>query len=212
MAGMTFSEREAMAEIKTRLEAEGYEVVLEPGPNRLPRSLDGVRPDAVATGRDPRLLVEVAGGRGPRERERLIRMRQAVAALPDWELRVFYYPEQGADVAPLAGNVIEEVIDRVERLSSADPQAALLLAWSGLEAAARSHLPLDDPRALSPSMLIDALVSLGHVDQPGGQRLSEIAKLRNAIAHGQLDRHADPSEVRFLTDTIRSFGPEAHAA
>ena len=67
-ASLSIAEREALATVEQRLADIGYTVVREPGPAALPDFMRGFQPDAIATGKDPSLLIESLPGAAPRAR------------------------------------------------------------------------------------------------------------------------------------------------
>ena len=88
------AEYTALERIAPLLRAEGYEVIAEPGPADLPPFLADRRPDAIAVGKRPSLLVEVFRTEGNKEAGRISELRSLVRDRDDWELRIFY-PKSG---------------------------------------------------------------------------------------------------------------------
>src|SRR5579863_7864070 len=120
---------------------KGYTVVREPSPQQLPSFLQGLRPDAIATGASPSLVIEVASGQGPCKERLLHRLKSALDGHEDWRLEVVYVGSEGTPMAPASVEAAEAALQRVRVLAPSDPKAALLLAWAAIEAIGRLLSP-----------------------------------------------------------------------
>jgi uncharacterized protein YutE (UPF0331/DUF86 family) len=75
----------------------------------------------------------------------------------------------------------------------------LLLAWGVFEALSRKLVPDEFVRPQSPGRLIQTLASLGHLTFDNEKLLRRLAKVRNAVIHGELSESAEYEDVeRFL--------------
>ena len=68
--------------------SKGYEVSLQPGPDQLPPSLAGYRPDFVARKGDETVVVEIKSRPTSRREPPLESLAKAVRALPGWRLEL----------------------------------------------------------------------------------------------------------------------------
>ena len=123
------------------LAERGYDVLFRPAPHLLPPALRGLSPDAIAIGREPKLVVMVTDDSG-KDSARINAAKAAMGQMEDWALHLFVYrPANHDEPAPVAPGDIRSTISRVRRLSALDPDAALLVGWSCLEALARMLRP-----------------------------------------------------------------------
>lgn len=184
------SERVALDALEPRLVKQGYRLIREPGPNDLPEFLQRLRPDAVALGGPPNLLIEVLSNSGPSkaniEAQKVERLRRLIDDHADWRLEVVYARSSGAtpNQAP-----VDQILRRLEEVRQNTPNetsGALLLAWSLLEAVVRRLEPEKAATGLSPGSMIELLLSLGYLVQSEASTLRASGQLRNAIAHGDL--------------------------
>ena len=192
------AERIALDRIVPLLQSEGYEVIPAPSPADLPPFLAGRRPDAIAIGKHPSLLVEVFRKDGKRELAKVRELQSHLKGHDDWELRVFYFSSLEPTLQPVPNAASMDAIQAARSVSAIEPRAALLLAWSIMEAVARETIETTGSRALNPSALVNLLVSEGYIDQDQANKMFRLAKLRSEVAHGQLDCTTTPENVSWL--------------
>jgi hypothetical protein len=198
-AAMAFTqERQRADEVARRLVAEGYDVVIEPGLDDLPPDIARLRPDLLARRGDERVIVEVQ----PREpggsaRPRIEALAKAVGARPAWKFELVVVPEDraagpGQEWSPAE---IRARVDEARKLAAAGHgEAALMLAWSACEAAARA-LALDEELEVQrwlPSAMFRQLVHAGLLDNGDLQTIEDAWIARNRLTHG-LSGIGDPS-------------------
>jgi hypothetical protein len=179
---------------------KGYTLVREPSPQQLPPFLQGFRPDAIATGAAPSLVIEIASGQGPAKASRLHRLHSALDGHQDWRLEVVYVGSEGAPIKPASVEATGAALAQAKTLATAEPKAALLLAWAAIEAAGRALEPSLSEFSLGALALVDLLVGYGHVSQEDGVALRRLALQRNAIAHGALDVSPSVDDIATLAE------------
>ena len=192
------AERIALDGAFASLRSEGYEVITEPGRNDLPPFLADRRPDAIATGKHPSLLVEVFPKKGNKEPTKIQELRSLLRGHDDWDLRVIYFSSLEQALAPVSNDVAASAIRAARKVSATEPRAALLLAWSAVEAVAREKIETTGSRALNPNSLVNLLVSEGYIDQTQANQMFNLSKMRMQIAHGQLDCEATAEDVAWI--------------
>lgn len=197
-----------LVKVAARFRAQGYEVLLEPRFEDLPSFLAGTfSPDLLARRGDESLVVEVSGVAKPNLAEAVMRTE----AQPGWRF-ILVVPAaiDGGDAReiPAGGDDIRRRLDAPSRLlSEGEPIAALLLAWSLFEAAARRRFALDgaaEGRALAAGALLRRLVHLGYLGQDA-MELDELVRARDRAAHGDLSVAVEPqalARVRALTEEL----------
>jgi hypothetical protein len=202
----TGSNREAavLQILLPRLEAEGYEVFIQPSPKLLPPFMQGYRPDAIAVKPGRNLAIEIqTGGKERGDATSLERARALFYGHEDWEFRVLYAPSEGSDAdlspGPQSKAAIAAALDRLPSLyDQGGAVAALLTGWSAFEAAARHLMPEDFERPQPPSLMLETLASRGAVTPDEADLLRRLGRLRNQAAHGKLDIVMTESELEQL--------------
>lgn len=199
-----------LRDLAPQLQAEGYEVYLQPGPSLVPAFLASVRPDAIAIGNGKKILIELVTSdtAGQRKTEELARL---VKGHPDWELRVLVATPatQKGTLRIQSGEEVLQSLAEVRQLNKqGHPAAALLLAWGTFEAVARRLMSEVFEKPQTPGRLVQYLAQEGYVGPSEGDMLRVLAATRNEIIHGNL--HARPSEgdVAFLADLLERLAAE----
>lgn len=195
MEAATYAEKIALDDAEPRLRRRGYKLIRKPSEEQLPDFLGGYRPDAIALGPSPSLVIEVKQRRSSSSDAQIRRIQQILKDRDDWQLDVIYISPVGVPLRNIEREYIQKTIDDVRRLASLDSRASLLLGWAVLEAVARSLEPDMGKRSMSAGTLTDLLVSMGHLSQDDGALLRKLGQLRNEIAHGQVDQDPDESNV-----------------
>ena len=213
---MTVSAYEAESIALDRLEpllaAKGYRMIRSPGVRDLPPFLAGRRPDAIAVGRKPCLLIEVFGKDGPAALKKVKDLRSLLKGQEDWDLNVYYFSSMEPAVAPVSEATAAGAAAAARNVVETEPRAALLFAWSILEAAARVRMDAANHRPLNPHVLVNLLVGEGYVDQDTGARLFRMAKVRSQVAHGQIDIAPRAEDVHFLLAVAEDVSGNLQAA
>ena len=196
------AERIALDRVVPLLRSEGYEVIPEPGPADLPPFLSDRQPDAIAIGKHPSLLVEVFRKEGNRELTRIRELRSLLRGHDDWELRVFYFSSLEPSLEPVPNAATVNAIQAARDVSATEPRAAILFAWSIIEAVAREKIETTGSRALNPNALVNLLASEGFIDQNQANEMFRLSKVRSQIAHGQLNCVATEEEVSWILSIV----------
>jgi len=200
----TTIEREALDEMERRLTERGYVMQREPGAAALPAFLGRFRPDAIATGKTPNLLIEVIAQTGSQEVDvtKVKQLQQLLNGQPDWRLEVVYARSSSPSLEPASIEAIRQRFDDVRRLAVADPPAALVVGWSLLEALARILQPKHAERALDSATTVELLASLGYVDTSAAASLRAAGRVRNLVAHGDVSAVVGGADVEDLLGVV----------
>ena len=201
-------ERTALERIMPLLQAEGYEVIADPGPAELPPFLAGKRPDAIAVGKRPSLLVEVFRKDGNKEAAKISELRSLVKERDDWALRVFYFSSLEPTLGPVPSTTAVAAIEAARNILATEPRAAILFAWSILEAAAREKIESAGPRPLNPNTVVNLLTGEGYIDQEQARELFRLSELRLRMAHGQIDCAVTTEDVSHLLSVAERIGQD----
>ena len=217
MTDQSVAERHILALLREKYEEDGFTFVVHPSSELLPSAFGGYRPDAIALKESEKIAIEV-GSRaptGPNPVEIKERVRQA----DGWKLRIVYPGDVEPDVSFSRSREFHLAERRAELTALRDAghmEAAILYAWSVLEAAMAARLSgrvnRDTDRPLSTLSLIAQLETLGEVERADSKQLRALLALRNALAHGDYDRRPTAGDLDALLSIIDRLSPVDHAA
>lgn len=203
-------DRLVLDRLKETYEHQGYQFFIEPLPQILPTFLGGFRPDAIALKPGENHVIEVKLGRRAGEERRLETLAKLVAGQPGWQLKVFYEGERPEDTLqfnlPTRSQIDTQLTEAEQLAVAGHHKAALLLAWSVLEAIARAraaHEGTVSQRPFSPAQTVQSLEMAGIIDRKTGEDLRAKAQLRNLAAHGDLGAEVDADAVDGLLRLLR---------
>lgn len=188
--------QEAAARAVQRLREQGWDVLVEPGPEALPEALAGFRPDLLARRGDEHVLVEIRSRRQPPDLD-MVTLAERVAALPGWRLDLVYVPDNPA----VAGHEqLRRWVQSAQDLAQSSPEAALLLGWSATEGLLHQlaePLGVDTDQA---GRLLATLASLGELEHDEHDELRRAWEARNALAHGRV---GPPVTARLVQELVQ---------
>ncbi|TXN43690.1 hypothetical protein [Methylobacterium sp. WL7] len=186
-------------------EKRGWKFYIQPSPQVIPEFLKGYRPDALGIGPDGGVVIEIKARRHDAQGESLAKIANLVEAQKGWEFRVFYVAppvEVRTDLsAPTASELASGIAEARTLLESGHERAALVIAWSLLEAIARLVTPQGETtraRPLSPVQAVQTLAEMGYLKEVDARRLRELTSLRNAVVHGGLKTVVPANDVAQL--------------
>jgi uncharacterized protein YutE (UPF0331/DUF86 family) len=196
-----------MRRLMSELQAEGYEVYLEPTTSILPTFLHNFRPDAIAIKGDKKLIIEVVTSQTAQQKKTRV-LANLVSLHPDWELRII--PISTAEsLQAQSAERIERVINEVRELhQSGHVSAALILAWATFEAIARRLVPGTFDKPQTPGRIVNILAQEGYVGPADADRLRSLAKSRNALVHGNFQVEASMADIEFFLQVLERLTAE----
>jgi hypothetical protein len=185
------------------LEASGYTVYLQPAPSILPKELGSLRPDAIAIGKKPNLVLELTR-EGRKYLERVERLQKAISGNKDWQLQLLFTgakPSEEFDTLPLA--YIGNTLDHIVSVAKEDARPALLMCWAYFEALARSLEPKSFAKPQSPGRVVEQLASMGYIGAKDADFLRSMAEKRNKFVHGQLSIIVKIEDIQRFIELIK---------
>jgi hypothetical protein len=210
-------------QVAERYRAQGYDVVVRPGPDALPPFARDFEVEIVARRADGNVLASAKAS--PSELEaapNLSRYVEIIEKQPGWRYDVFVLgpaPEAkpaARDVKEPSEREIAASLDDAERMLRAGfVSQSIIAAWAALESAMRHRLRSRGNEAgwgTSPRTMLNELVSSGDISHGTLQELEGLFHLRNVIVHGFSAPAVEPSSVRFLVDTARRLLAESAPA
>ena len=185
-------DRITVEEVAQQYRDRGYKVVVQPDVTERPDFVREYQPDIIATSQAESVVIEVKDWVTPVDKDRLQAIAKRVESRPGWKFIVVSPGEvrRGAP-GPVLNDLSEAQINGLlvqvgELRASRHLTAALVMAWSALEASMRraaeaNEIPLRRPDTLE---LMRELVSNGVLERNRYREISEAFRLRSAVAHG----------------------------
>lgn len=191
------AELEMLRRVVPELEAEGFDVYVQPSKPLVPPFLADFHPDLIAFRDDKNLVVEVMR-RSPQASKQLERLAALIEPQKKWELRVFW-AEPTSDVKDLEIQPVDAIRARVAELSgiaaNGHTEPAMLMAWATFEAVGRALLAKQLGRPQTPGRLVQVLAQEGYLTPSEADKLREIGTKRNKLIHGELQVSISEKEL-----------------
>lgn len=196
-------ESDLLAATSRTLAEQGYSVVIEPGAEFLPDGMKRLHPDAIAIGRDPKLVIEIARER-PADARRIAELQRLLRGEPGWKLHLIL-DRASADpiLTKVSDDDIASMLERAPSVARIDGRAALMMGWAALEALGRERRPDEFGPPQSPARIIERLASNGTVTPSEADVLRGLARKRDALVHGDLVHTVDEAEIAMFVDLLR---------
>jgi hypothetical protein len=188
---------EVLQRLVPELEAEGYEVYVQPNRPLIPAFLGSFSPDVVALRPGKNLVIEVLKP-SQGASQKLDQLTALFQNQRDWELRVVWILPS-SDTASLQVQDRDAIQTRImqikELASTGHAEPAVLLAWATFEALARAVAPERFARPQTPGRILQVLASDGYLTPSEADALRALAQKRNRLIHGELNIHISDQEI-----------------
>ncbi len=203
MADLTVQEKELLRinEIAKAYQEKGYEVLLQPQEHQLPDFLKQFQPDLIVHKGNEHIVVEVKSRGQFSQSSQVNELAKTVQKEVGWKFElVLLGPENSLSVGEASPLTAEEIhakmLDAITFMHNGHLEAALLIAWSLVEAALRTLAMKEGIEAEKaiPTYLLKQLTYEGIISRESYRFLIDIQQTRNAIAHG-----FKPSQLKFET-------------
>jgi hypothetical protein len=183
-------EQRRARQLAREYEKRGYEVIVGPKREQLPRFFGSYRPDLIATKKNQQVAVEVKSRRSLSSSKQLAEIAKSIEQHPNWRLELVV--TNPTDVEDEVGSYLDVGISKRWLADARDlfrqkkDEAAILIGWSAAEAALRTiALNENVPHKQGGiGYLLKLLYSRGLVNRGDFQILDEIGNIRSHIAHG----------------------------
>jgi uncharacterized protein YutE (UPF0331/DUF86 family) len=196
------SEVAYLESLRSRYEAEGYELTIAPDQSILPSFFGSYAPDALAQKGDKKIAIEVKSRQSQAAQSRLQDIRRLLEGHPDWQLSVLYIeggPPSSVMIPAMPPASIRKGMTDVRTLSEQGfLSPAFVMAWSLLEATYHSLSADKHGKPSTPGTVVQALAMNGHISAEIEQELRKLIPLRNRIVHGDLQIEPSKENVELL--------------
>jgi hypothetical protein len=184
-------ERATVERVAQEYRDKGYQVVVQPDATERPDFIREYQPDIIARSPRETVVIEVKNWVSAAERDQLQAIAKRVEGRPGWRFVVVSPGDVGGAPGPeltdLQEPQIVQLLNQATNLrADGQIQAALLVAWSALEAAMRRAAEANaiELRRSDPWAVMRELVSNGVLDRQRYRDISDVLRVRSAIAHG----------------------------
>lgn len=211
-------ESSALQDLRRSSEARGLTFYVKPPRKVVPDFLGNYQPDAIARGSDGGIIIQVKHRRSWEGETQLAELSERISRQKGWEFRVIYLNPAVDGVLlikkPTWAQLYAALRESEALAAGGHYAAALVSAWAALEALARlaSSGGEAGPSSASPLQAVQALAEEGFVENEVADRLRRLARLRNAVVHGDLSAEVPADQVETLMRDLRSIAFEIEAA
>ena len=207
------SERHRLAVIASEYQDQGYDVQVQPSPDRLPDFLSGFEPDLIATGKGETVVVEVKNRSELKNVTSITALEEILRNRPGWRFELIIdgtvtEQRQTINIAQIRASLTEaEELQQNKHLT-----AALLLLWSAAEGALRLLADREsvELESLAPAYVVKRLYMIGLLEREQYQVLDETMKLRSHAAHG-FQVSITPEDLMRIAVILRELLSEVEA-
>ena len=196
-------------------EARGLKFFVNPPREVVPAFLGNFQPDAIAVSPEGGIIIEVKLRGSPAAERQLADIAKKVSDQKGWEFRAIYLTPPVDETPPIARPTPEQLrttFGEVEALvKGGHPAAPLVTAWAALESLARlasANSEARRSRGFSPIQAIQTLAEEGYIENVAADRLREMAKLRNAVVHGDFTADVPVEQVERLLRQLQAIASD----
>jgi hypothetical protein len=208
-------ESNVLRSLQQTSEARGLKFYIHPPREIVPEFLGDFRPDAMAIGPDGGIIIEVKLRRNAASERQLAAIARRVSDQKGWEFRAIYLNpplDETPSITKPTPEQLQVTFKEIEALAKGGhPAAALVLGWAGLESLARLATANSDAKrsgGFSPIQAIQTLAEEGYIENEAADRLREMAKLRNAVVHGDFSVDVPKEQVEDLLSQLQAIASD----
>ena len=200
-------ESDILQRLLPELEAEGYEVYIQPRKPLIPPFFGAFQPDALAMRSDKNLVIEVMR-RSPDADKKIENISALLRGQEKWELRVEWLTPT-SDTPKLVVQKIEALrtgITEIKQLIiEGHREPSLLMSWATFEAVARAMVSDKFGRPQTPARLLQILASDGYITPTEADQLRVLADKRNRLIHGEMQVRVSEAELNNFVAVLETM-------
>jgi uncharacterized protein YutE (UPF0331/DUF86 family) len=207
-------ESNVLRNLQLTSEARGLKFYVNPPRELVPKFLGDFRPDAIALGPEGGIIIEVKHRRSSASEKQLAAIAKKVSSQKGWEFRAIYLNPRADETPPIAmpsPDQLQAMFREIKALmKSRHPAAALVTAYAVLESLARLASSGDNGmlKAFSAAQAVQTLAEQGYIESETADNLREMAKLRNAVVHGDLSVTVPAQQVASLLRQLEAIASD----
>jgi hypothetical protein len=218
---MTFDQQ--LNSVADSYKAQGYQVVVRPGPGDLPAFAKEFKVELVGRRGTEGVLVAVKPTRDDAAADsELPRYAEIIGGQPRWRFDLAILQPENPNARELGDaqepseEQLSQLLDQGGELATQGyVYQALITAWAAFEAAMRRRLRAAGEEVeggTSTRTMLNELYSSGIIPTADFRKLEGLYQPRNAMVHGFRYPKVEPSAVQFLIETARRLLAESEAA
>jgi hypothetical protein len=173
------------------------------------------QPDAIAIGPEGGIIIEAKISGNSASAKQLAAIARRVSGQKGWEFRAIYLNPAMDETTSIAKPTAEQLyatFKEIEALTKGGhPAAALVTGWPALESLARLASANSEgrtSRGFSPIQAIQTLAEEGYIEHEAADRPREMAKLRNAVVHGDFSVDVPAAQVEGLLGQLQAIASD----
>lgn len=187
-------------------ESQGFIYVVHPSEEQLPAFMRPYQPHAIAVKNGQGIAIELRMRQNRLSESALTKIRERFDGQTDWKLHVAYMGSDGISSLTIPSSgfaLVRTKADDVRWLISQHQAApAFVMAWSLLEAAARTALKGEAGRPWTPGTVVQTLAAEGYLERELEDRLRPLIEVRNRIVHGELTLEPTAGDIETVLSAI----------
>ena len=218
MPDVELRESDVLRSLRQEYEAQGLKFQVNPPRELVPEFLGDFQPDAIAWGPNGGIIIEVKSWRNSASERQLAEIARRVSNQKGWEFRAIYMRPPIDDTPSIpkpTRQQIQAAFKEIEALTNGGHHAAALVsAWATLESLARlarADGEVRKSRTFSPLQAIQTLAEEGYMENEIADPLRDMAKLRNAVVHGDFSVDVPVGQVENLLRVLQTIASDIEA-
>ena len=209
-------ESKALRTMKQMSEERGMKFYVNPPRAVVPEFLGDWQPNAIALGPEGGIVIEVKRRASSAPQYQLAEIARKVSSQKGWEFRAIYLnPHLDETPSKPTPQQLHAAFEEIDALARHGHRAvAFVVAWAALEALARlagADSEARGAKGLSPLQAIQALAEEGYLENDAADRLRKMARLRNAVVHGDFSVDVPTEQVESLLKELRAIASNIEA-
>ena len=191
--------------LRSQYEAQGFEFVTQLNQVDLPAFFAGYQPDAVALKLGQNVAIEIKSQDASSSKRNLEQIRKLFEGHPDWRLSVAYMGS-GTPSVTIPTAEPEAILWRVKEARALRDQgfrqAALVMAWSLLEATLQAMDNAAEAKPRTPGTVLQTLSMIDLISPDNERRARDLINLRNSIVHGDVSVEPSAEDIDLLLGVV----------
>ena len=191
--------------LRSQYEAQGFEFVTQLNQVDLPAFFAGYQPDAVALKLGQNVAIEIKSQDASSSKRNLEQIRKLFEGHPDWRLSVAYMGS-GTPSVTIPTAEPEAILWRVKEARALRDQgfrqAALVMAWSLLEATLQAMDNAAEAQPRTPGTVLQTLSMIDLISPDNERRARDLINLRNSIVHGDVSVEPSAEDIDLLLGVV----------
>lgn len=206
-------EQEFIGQLKRKYTLMGYDFIEQPNEEQIPDFLSNALPDAIAKKGSEGIVFEVLlAGKSEKNSATANFLAREIPKHPGWKFELIVLDGSSVDDDAnydLGANDFKRELERVAKLvEGGDYKLAVVAGWALLESLKRfltSNSKDKSVKRYKPSVVVEALVSEGLINDEEGENLRNIAYIRNKLVHGFVNVVVQKKDALFLNSIIETL-------